>query len=381
MRKPYLAGNWKMNLERRSGLELVRALAEAVGDRTDRDVAVAPPFVYLDEIARTLAGSPILVGAQNCCDEPKGAFTGEVSAAQLKDIGCDFVILGHSERRHVYGESDELVHAKVERALGEGLDVILCVGETIEERQAGQTEAVVARQLTAGLAGRSDDDFGRITIAYEPVWAIGTGHTATPEQAGAVHDYLRGVMAGLADEKHGASLPNPIRWQRQTRERRPAHGRSGHRRRLGGGRFVASRLVPPHHRTLLTRSGLMELLTTLLYILFVVAAIVLVVVILLQEGKGGGFGEALGSHGQETFGVGARGIQRFTAMVAGVFLVSAMLIHILNRQATGKSVIDGGGGDSVLDLGAGGAGAPAGGPGGIGAPAGGAPAGGAPDGQ
>jgi len=200
VRKPYLAGNWKMNLERKSALELVRALAEVVGDRTERDVAVAPPFVYLDEVARALAGSPIRVGAQNCCDEPKGAFTGEVSAAQIKDVGADFVILGHSERRHVYGETDGLVQRKVERALADGLDVILCVGETIEERQAGQTESVVARQLTAGLSGRSGDDCARITLAYEPVWAIGTGHTATPEQAGAVHDYLRGVLAGLYDE-------------------------------------------------------------------------------------------------------------------------------------------------------------------------------------
>ena len=137
MRKPYLAGNWKMNLDRRSALDLVGALRERLGSRTDVDVAVLPPFVYIDEVARALSGSPIRVGAQNMCDEPSGAFTGEVSGAMLSDVGADLVVLGHSERRHVYGETDQLVNAKVHAALTVGLDVILCVGETIEERQAG----------------------------------------------------------------------------------------------------------------------------------------------------------------------------------------------------------------------------------------------------
>lgn len=209
MRKPFLAGNWKMNLDRRSSLELARSLAEAVGSSSDRDVAVFPPFVYIDEIARALAGSPIRVGAQNACNEASGAFTGEVSCAQLKDVGAEMVILGHSERRHVYGESDALIASKVERALGEGLEVILCVGETREEREANRTEAVVSTQLTAGLAPVAAGDLGRVTVAYEPVWAIGTGLVATPEQAGAVHDYLRGVFAGL----YGAPASEALRIQ------------------------------------------------------------------------------------------------------------------------------------------------------------------------
>jgi len=200
VRTPYLAGNWKMNLDRRAALDLVGALREAVGDRRDVDVAVFPPFVYLDEVARALAGSPIRVGAQNCCDEESGAYTGEVSVAMLKDVGADSVILGHSERRHIYGEADELVNRKAQRALAAGLEIVLCVGELLEERQAGRTEEVVRTQLQAGLAGVSGADMARVTIAYEPVWAIGTGVVATVEQAGEVHAYLRGLLGGLYTE-------------------------------------------------------------------------------------------------------------------------------------------------------------------------------------
>ena len=206
MRKPYLAGNWKMNLERRSALALAQALREHVGDRSDADVAVAPPYVYLPDVVGALEGSPIRVGAQDVCDRTGGAFTGEVSAAMLKDVGCDFTIVGHSERRHVYGESDQLTNTKLHRALEAGLEVILCVGETIEEREAGATETTVRRQLTEGMAGVSREDLGRVTLAYEPVWAIGTGHTATPEQAGDVHRYLRGLWAGLYDEDAAEAL-------------------------------------------------------------------------------------------------------------------------------------------------------------------------------
>ena len=195
-----------MNLERRSALELCHAVREHVGHRSDVDVAVAPAFVYLPDVLKALEGSPVRVGAQNVCDQDEGAFTGEVSAAMLADIGCSFTIVGHSERRHVYGESDQLCNTKLHRALDAGLDVILCVGETIEEREAGDTETVVRRQLSEGAAGLSRDDLERITIAYEPVWAIGTGHTATPEQAGEVHGYLRGLWSGLFDESAAEKL-------------------------------------------------------------------------------------------------------------------------------------------------------------------------------
>ncbi len=197
MRKPFIAGNWKMNLERKSALGLAAQVREHAGERHDIDVGLFPPFVYIDEIARAVRGSRVIVGAQNCCDEPHGAFTGEVSAAQLVDVGATHVILGHSERRLIYGEGDELVNRKVHAALDAGLSVILCVGETLEQRQRKQTEEVIARQLTSGLSEINARDLLRITNAYEPVWAIGTGQVATTQQAGDAHAYLRGVLGGL----------------------------------------------------------------------------------------------------------------------------------------------------------------------------------------
>jgi len=197
MRKPYIAGNWKMNLERQSALGLVGQLRERARARTDLDVAVFPPFVYLDLVVRALAGSGIRVGAQNCSHAQSGAFTGEVSAAMLVDLGASTVILGHSERRQHFGESDQLVNSKLLAALAAGLDAILCVGETLEERNQKLTEKVIGRQLTAGLKGVAARDLERLTVAYEPVWAIGTGVNATPQQASAAHAYLRGVFAGL----------------------------------------------------------------------------------------------------------------------------------------------------------------------------------------
>ena len=199
-RTPYIAGNWKMNLDRQRALALARALVAGCEGLTGRDVAVFPPFVYLPDVVQALRGSGITVGAQDVCDRREGAFTGEVSAGMLRDVGATATLVGHSERRHVYGEGDELANAKVLAALEAGLEVILCVGETLAEREGGQTEQVSSRQLTHGLAGVDADVLERVTLAYEPVWAIGTGHNATPQQAGEVHAYLRGVLAGLYDD-------------------------------------------------------------------------------------------------------------------------------------------------------------------------------------
>lgn len=209
VRTPYLAGNWKMNLDRRSALDLSSALREIVGQRSDVDVAVFPPFVYIDEIARALSGSPIKVGAQNCCDEESGAYTGEVSVAMLKDVGVDVVVLGHSERRHIYGEADDLINRKLKRVLAADMDAVLCIGELLEERQGGQTEEVLRTQLHRGLEGISAPAMQRVTIAYEPVWAIGTGVVATIEQAGEVHSYLRGLLSGL----YSAGVADQVRIQ------------------------------------------------------------------------------------------------------------------------------------------------------------------------
>jgi triosephosphate isomerase len=192
-RKPFVAGNWKMNLERKTALGLALAVRDSVGRRDDVDVAVFPPYVYLDEVARSLAGSMVKTGAQNCSDEVSGAFTGEISPAMLVDVGATYVLIGHSERRHLYGEGDELVGRKVRLALEHGLSPILCVGETLAEREAGQTAEVVKRQLSA-VIHQLAHCAAEMVVAYEPVWAIGTGRTATPAQAQEVHALLRAQL-------------------------------------------------------------------------------------------------------------------------------------------------------------------------------------------
>lgn len=209
MRKPFVAGNWKMNTDARSSVELAQGVARGAsglaGDKVS--VALIPPFVYLPSVVKAVSSSGVAVGAQDVYIEPKGAFTGEISPAMLKDVGCTYVLCGHSERRHVIGETDDLVGRKVTAAIGGGLLPILCVGELLEERDAGQTEAVVARHLEAGLAGLSADKMSAVTIAYEPVWAIGTGRTATPQQAQEVHEFIRGWLA----EKFDGKLAQEIR--------------------------------------------------------------------------------------------------------------------------------------------------------------------------
>jgi triosephosphate isomerase len=162
-------------------------------------VAVCPPFVYLQAVAKALSASSVAVGAQDIYFEPKGAFTGEISASMLKDIGCIYSLCGHSERRHVIGETDELINKKVTAAVGGGLLPILCVGELLAEREASQTNEVITRQLKGGLSGLSAEKLSAVTIAYEPVWAIGTGLTATPQQAQEVHDFIRKLLGQMYD--------------------------------------------------------------------------------------------------------------------------------------------------------------------------------------
>jgi triosephosphate isomerase len=191
MRRPMVAGNWKMNGSRVGNTSLLAELELRIKPQWPIDVAVFPPFVYLAEAAAALAGGAIAVGAQDVCAEPGGAFTGEVSAPMLRDIGMSLVLVGHSERRHWYHEDDALVARKFAAALSCGLTPVLCVGETLEEREAEKTEAVVARQLDAVIALIGVEKLGVGVVAYEPVWAIGTGRTATPEQAQAVHAFIR----------------------------------------------------------------------------------------------------------------------------------------------------------------------------------------------
>ncbi|MAY75530.1 MAG: triose-phosphate isomerase [Phycisphaerae bacterium] len=199
-RRPYIGGNWKMNTNRETAATLTRDVVEAIGDRASRvDVAVFPPFPYLLTVGAVLRerNSPITLGAQDLWLNPDGAFTGEVSAEMLEDCGVRPVLAGHSERRQVIGEADELVNLKVRRTLEAGLDCVLCVGETLEQRDAGETDKVNERQVRAGLAEVTPAQMPRVVIAYEPVWAIGTGKTATPDDAQDAHAKIRSVLTDL----------------------------------------------------------------------------------------------------------------------------------------------------------------------------------------
>ena len=199
MRNYYIAGNWKMHKTVAESVALAKALVAELASCKER-VMIAPSFTSLAAVAEVVEGSNIALGAQNMGPDLQGAHTGEVSPLQLKDLGVTVVILGHSERRHSYHETDALINRKVLLALDQGLEPILCVGETLEERESGKLETVVGTQVREGLKGVEATSMHKVTIAYEPVWAIGTGKTATPEDADSVHAYIRKVLAGLYGE-------------------------------------------------------------------------------------------------------------------------------------------------------------------------------------
>jgi len=195
MRKPLVAGNWKMHGSRAENASLVSGLLDLLQPGKRAEILLCPPFPYLMETGRLLKDSGVALGAQSVCAESQGAFTGEVSAAMLKDVGCRYVLVGHSERRQLFRESDALVARKFVAAQGQGLVPVLCVGETLEEREGDQTTGVVSRQLEAVLAVSGVQALASAVIAYEPVWAIGTGRTASPEQAQEVHAMIRAKVA------------------------------------------------------------------------------------------------------------------------------------------------------------------------------------------
>ena len=195
MRQTLVAGNWKMNGTLESVHTLVEGIKSGLDTVTDTEVVVCPPFVYLETVSRLISGTSVVLGAQNVAKEDPGAFTGEIAAPMLRDFGCQYVIVGHSERRNLYGETDSLVADKFARALQEGLKPILCVGELLEEREAGKEREVVARQVNAVIEKVGIAGVGKGVIAYEPVWAIGTGKTASPEQAQEAHAFIREQMA------------------------------------------------------------------------------------------------------------------------------------------------------------------------------------------
>jgi triosephosphate isomerase len=208
MRPKFIAGNWKMHTTVATARQLASSVARGLGAEGRVTVAVCPPFPYLALVGDVLRGSPVALGAQNLHPENEDAFTGEVSPAMLVDLSCKYVILGHSERHRKpeFGESDALINRKIHAALAAGLHAILCLGETLEERKAGQTEAVLQAQLAESLAGLDPSHMERVVLAYEPVWAIGTGHSATPDQAQQVHAFLRQWIRETFGEETAAAL-------------------------------------------------------------------------------------------------------------------------------------------------------------------------------
>ena len=200
MRKPFVAGNWKMNLTKAEGVALAKGLAASAAKFGNVEVGVIPAFVYLDAVGAAIAGSPVGLGAQDVYFEKPGAFTGEISTVMLADLKVKYVLVGHSERRHVIGETDALLNKKLHAAINAGFVAILCIGEKLEQRDANQTFEVCRTQLVEGLKGLDKSKAGQLVIAYEPVWAIGTGRTASKEQAQEVHAFVRGELAKIFDK-------------------------------------------------------------------------------------------------------------------------------------------------------------------------------------
>ncbi len=207
MRKKIVAGNWKMNKTLQEGVALAKDLNAALtADKPNCDVVICTPFIHLASVAAELDANVIGLGAENCADKASGAYTGEVSAEMVKSTGAQYVILGHSERRAYYHETPEILKEKINLALANGLKVIFCIGEVLEEREAGKQNEVVKEQLEGSLFDLSNDEFANIILAYEPVWAIGTGKTATAEQAQEMHAFIRGVIA----DKFGADAAENV---------------------------------------------------------------------------------------------------------------------------------------------------------------------------
>ena len=209
MRKLIIAGNWKLNKTSLEAIDLVNGFKRDLGDITEVDVVVCPPFTALSDVREALSDSNIALGAQDLYWEDAGAFTGEISAPMLKDIGVQYVIIGHSERRQFFAETNETVNKKIKAALKSGLTPIVCIGETLQEREAGKTFSVIEKQCRESLANFSVKEMGTMVLAYEPVWAIGTGKTATSQQAQEVHKFIRGLLLKF----HGKALAEQLRIQ------------------------------------------------------------------------------------------------------------------------------------------------------------------------
>jgi triosephosphate isomerase len=205
MVRPVIAGNWKMNKSISEGVDFATRLLQSLTSIQEREVIIAPPFTALQAVGKVLRGSPILLSAQNLHEAEKGAYTGEISAGMLREAGCTYVIVGHSERRTLFGERDDRINRKLRAALAGSLRPIFCVGETLQEREEGRMKEIIERQLKAGLNNLTTDDISYLLIAYEPVWAIGTGRTATPAQAEEVHRFIRDWIDGQYGRERAAA--------------------------------------------------------------------------------------------------------------------------------------------------------------------------------
>ena len=205
-RRPLIAGNWKMHTTVQEAQQLASAVVQAAAKVSGREVMIAPPYTALAAVGSLLSGTGVLLGAQNVHWQEEGAFTGEISAAMLKDVGCVMAIVGHSERRQVFGETDVMINRRLSGALQSGLVPVFCIGETLEEREAGRAFSVLEAQLRAGLAGLEVIDSGEIVVAYEPVWAIGTGKTATEGQAQEAHNFIRKLLADIYEKNIAAQI-------------------------------------------------------------------------------------------------------------------------------------------------------------------------------
>ena len=205
-KKPFIVGNWKMNLTLAEGVEFAKSLRNNLHGKNETICGICPPFIFLKDISKVLEGSEICMGAQNIHSEINGAYTGEISALMVKEAGCTHVLIGHSERRHLFGEIDSFINAKIKTALSVNLKPIFCIGETLTEREEGRTEYVVKNQLKNGLLGIDNNYVEEFVIAYEPVWAIGTGKTASPAQANEVHSFIRGFLT----DWYGKDIANSV---------------------------------------------------------------------------------------------------------------------------------------------------------------------------
>ena len=338
-RKPIMAANWKMHKTVQESVNFAAEFGPLVADTAAVDIVIAPPFIALERVAHTLEGTAIQLAAQNVNPEAMGAFTGEIAPPMLKDVGCRFAIVGHSERRALFGETSAFVARKAKSLLDIGMAPIVCVGESLAERESDRAFEVIREQLDGSLASVDVDKAAQITIAYEPVWAIGTGKTATPEIAqedACAHPQ----RACKTFPWRCRGDPNPIRRLREARQRARPHGPAGHRRRPGGGGQPGTQEFFPDRPFQRTGDLAMD---TFLITLHVMVCLVLIAVVLLQRGKGADMGATFGGGGSNTV-FGSRGAGNFltklTSACAVIFMLTSLSLAYLNLHRGDQQVFD-----------------------------------------